>query len=141
MSRHVKIVSKHLRSTPQNFRLRSSHDQLAIYFYYTITLSNAYHQHHLKLSTLSHVECVNDRAEAQVKMTSADVRDMLNLNDDDSPRPVKKQKTAEKRPEGIPRELYALLGEHAAPVAITDRIRYRERPKVSQKVLPWYVLI
>ena len=86
------------------------------------------------------LEYFNDRAEAQVKMTSADVRDMLNLNDDDNPRPVKKQKTVEKRPEGIPRELFALLGERAAPVAITDRIRYRERPKVSQKTLPWYVL-
>ncbi len=90
-------------------------------------------------------------------MTSADVRDMLDLPNDGHPRPAKKQKTVEKRPgllhfsrftaykplilplEGITRELFALLGERAPPVAITDHVKYKERPKWSHKVQPWYV--
>lgn len=70
-------------------------------------------------------------------MTTADVRDMLDLPTDGHPRPAKKQKTVEKRPEGITRELYALLGERAPPVAITDHVRYKERPKWSHKAQPW----
>ncbi|KAI9678112.1 MAG: swr complex subunit [Caeruleum heppii] len=70
-------------------------------------------------------------------MTTADVRDMLDLPSSGRPRPAKKQKTVEKRPEGITRELYALLGERAPPVAITDHVRYKERPKRSHKVHPW----
>ncbi|KAI9811479.1 MAG: swr complex subunit [Pycnora praestabilis] len=70
-------------------------------------------------------------------MTTADVRDMLDLPSDGHPRPAKKQKTVEKRPEGITRELFALLGERAPPVAISDHIKYKERPKWSHKVQPW----
>ncbi|KAI9870773.1 MAG: DNA methyltransferase 1-associated protein 1, partial [Pleopsidium flavum] len=73
-------------------------------------------------------------------MTSADVRDMLDLPSDGHPRPVKKQKTVEKRPEGITRELFALLGERAPPVAITDHVKYKERPKWSHKVQPWEMI-
>lgn len=44
--------------------------------------------------------------------------------------------------EGINRELYALLGERAPPVAITEYIRLKEKPKWSQKgIQPWYVLL
>ncbi|KAA6410317.1 MAG: DNA methyltransferase 1-associated DMAP1 [Lasallia pustulata] len=71
-------------------------------------------------------------------MTSADVRDMLDLpTGDGHPRPAKKQKTVEKRPEGITRELFALLGERAPPVAITDHIKYKERPKSRHKAQRW----
>lgn len=90
-------------------------------------------------------------------MSSADVRDMLDLPSSGHPRPAKKHKTVEKRPgrgytysiqerhaniltEGINRELYALLGERAPPVAITEHIRLKEKPKWSHKVIqPWYV--
>ncbi|MCJ1269616.1 swr complex subunit [Lobaria immixta] len=72
-------------------------------------------------------------------MTTADVRDMLDLPSDGQPRPVKKQKTVEKRPEGITRELYALLGERAPPVAITEHIRLKEKPKWPHKVQPWEI--
>ncbi|KAI9850184.1 MAG: swr complex subunit, partial [Vezdaea acicularis] len=73
-------------------------------------------------------------------MTSADVRDMLNLpSNDGSTRPVKKQKIVEKRPEGVSREVFALLGEHAAPVSIVEAVKYKEKPKWSQKVTPWEV--
>ncbi|KAH0544681.1 hypothetical protein FGG08_001186 [Glutinoglossum americanum] len=72
-------------------------------------------------------------------MTSADVRDMLDLPQDGHPRapPAKKQKTAEKRPEGITRELFALLGERAPPVAISDHVKYKGRPKWTHKTQPW----
>lgn len=90
-------------------------------------------------------------------MSSADVRDMLDLPYSGQPRPAKKHKTVEKRPgedhlcdmqrkyaepliEGINRELYALLGERAPPVAITEHIRLKEKPKWSHKVIqPWCV--
>ncbi|OXV11082.1 hypothetical protein Egran_01157 [Elaphomyces granulatus] len=66
-------------------------------------------------------------------MAVADVRDMLDLPADGHPRPHKKQKVVEKRPEGITRELYALLGERAPPIAITEN-RYKGRPKWMSKV-------
>ncbi len=47
--------------------------------------------------------------------------------------------TADILQEGITRELFALLGERAPPVAITEHVRYRERRKFPQKVQPWYV--
>ncbi|KAI9751564.1 MAG: hypothetical protein M4579_006019 [Chaenotheca gracillima] len=69
-------------------------------------------------------------------MTSADVRDMLDLPLDRH-RPAKKQKLVEKRPDGITRELFSLIGERAPPVAITSHVKYKERPKWSHKVQPW----
>lgn len=71
-------------------------------------------------------------------MAAADVRDMLDLPAEGQPRPHKKQKVAERRPEGVPRELYALLGERAPPIAITEN-RYKGRPKWISKsrVRPW----
>ncbi|KAL2809944.1 hypothetical protein BJX63DRAFT_423425 [Aspergillus granulosus] len=65
-------------------------------------------------------------------MAAADVRDMLNLPAEGQPRPHKKQKVVEKRPEGITRELFALLGERAPPIAI-DQHRYKGRPKWLNK--------
>ncbi|KAI9930894.1 hypothetical protein ASPWEDRAFT_167150 [Aspergillus wentii DTO 134E9] len=72
-------------------------------------------------------------------MAAADVRDMLDLPaEGQQPRPHKKQKVVEKRPEGITRELYALLGERAPPIAINEN-RYKGRPKWMSKlrVRPW----
>ncbi|KAJ5281579.1 hypothetical protein N7478_006951 [Penicillium angulare] len=69
---------------------------------------------------------------------AADVRDMLDLPAESQPRPHKKQKVVEKRPEGITRELYALLGERAPPIAINEN-KYKGRPKWMNKlrVRPW----
>ncbi|KAJ5143631.1 uncharacterized protein N7515_002418 [Penicillium bovifimosum] len=69
---------------------------------------------------------------------AADVRDMLDLPAEGQPRPLKKQKVVEKRPEGITRELYALLGERAPPIAINEN-KYKGRPKWMNKlrVRPW----
>ncbi|KAL2867936.1 SANT/Myb-like DNA-binding domain-containing protein [Aspergillus lucknowensis] len=61
-------------------------------------------------------------------MAAADVRDMLDLPAEGQQRPHKKQKVVEKRPEGITRELFALLGERAPPIAINEN-RYKGRPK------------
>ncbi|KAL4927156.1 SANT/Myb-like DNA-binding domain-containing protein [Aspergillus undulatus] len=71
-------------------------------------------------------------------MAAADVRDMLDLPAEGQPRPHKKQKVVEKRPEGITRELFALLGERAPPIAINEN-RYKGRPKWQTKarVHPW----
>ncbi|CAL5873809.1 uncharacterized protein PFLUO_LOCUS8092 [Penicillium psychrofluorescens] len=71
-------------------------------------------------------------------MAAADVREMLDLPAEGQPRPHKKQKVVEKRPEGITRELYALLGERAPPIAINEN-KYKGRPKWMNKlrVRPW----
>ncbi|EGE03070.1 SWR1-complex protein 4 [Trichophyton equinum CBS 127.97] len=73
-------------------------------------------------------------------MAAADVRDMLDLPADGQPRPAKKQKVVEKRPEGITRELYALLGERAPPIALNEN-KYKGRRKWMSKlkVRPWAI--
>lgn len=76
-------------------------------------------------------------------MTTQDVRDMLDLPRDTGPGPPKlrKHKPVEKRPDGINRELYALLGERAAPVVITEHAhQYKKRPKRNFKVARWRVV-
>ncbi|PGH27516.1 hypothetical protein AJ80_00757 [Polytolypa hystricis UAMH7299] len=73
-------------------------------------------------------------------MAAADVRDMLDLPAESQPRPAKKQKVVEKRPEGITRELYALLGERAPPIALNEN-KYKGRRKwtAKLKVRPWEI--
>ncbi|QKX56273.1 uncharacterized protein TRUGW13939_03374 [Talaromyces rugulosus] len=69
-------------------------------------------------------------------MAAADVRDMLDLPaDGQQPRPHKKQKVVEKRPEGITRELFALLGEKAPPISLTEN-KYKLK-KSNRRALPW----
>ena len=65
-------------------------------------------------------------------MTAADLRGIFSLPDEAAPRPQKKQKKAEPRPENVSRELHGLWGDRAPPIAITDHIsqfRAREKPK------------
>ncbi|WEW55444.1 swr complex subunit [Emydomyces testavorans] len=92
-------------------------------------------------------------------MAAADIRDMLDLPQESQPRPAKKQKVAEpKRPgnplrlirellmdlmiylEGYNRELYALLGDKAPPIALTEN-KYKGRRKWTSKlkVRPWEI--
>ncbi|EEP77063.1 conserved hypothetical protein [Uncinocarpus reesii 1704] len=67
-------------------------------------------------------------------MAAADIRDMLDLPQESQPRPAKKQKIAEpKRPEGYNRELYALLGDKAPPIALTEN-KYKGRRKWASKL-------
>ncbi|KAF8458897.1 hypothetical protein BGX38DRAFT_1150485 [Terfezia claveryi] len=76
-------------------------------------------------------------------MSAADVRDVLELpghSQADTPArrpPAKKQKTVEKRPDGITRELYALLGEHPPPVSLSLKPHFKERPRWLEKAKPW----
>ncbi|KAK6349030.1 swr complex subunit [Orbilia blumenaviensis] len=71
--------------------------------------------------------------------TVTDVRDVLGIDPGAlEPRqpPLKKQRTVEKRPDGITRELYALLGENAPPVAVVEH-RFKDKPKFLGSVAPW----
>ncbi|KAK6354846.1 swr complex subunit [Orbilia brochopaga] len=68
-----------------------------------------------------------------------DVRDVLGIDATTlEPRqpPLKKQRTVEKRPDGITRELYALLGENAPPVAVVEH-RFKDKPKFTGPVASW----
>ncbi|KAF3909674.1 hypothetical protein AA313_de0207976 [Arthrobotrys entomopaga] len=69
----------------------------------------------------------------------SDVRDVLGIDSTAlEPRqpPLKKQRTVEKRPDGITRELFALLGENAPPVAVVEH-RFKDKPKFLGKVASW----
>ncbi|KAK6538900.1 swr complex subunit [Orbilia ellipsospora] len=69
----------------------------------------------------------------------SDVRDVLGIDSTTlEPRqpPLKKQRTVEKRPDGITRELFALLGENAPPVAVVEH-RFKDKPKFLGKVASW----
>lgn len=75
---------------------------------------------------------------------TADLRDMLDLPAGDAtntnhPRPSRKSKLVDKRPEGVPRELFALLGDHAPPIALNDGNKYKGRRQWLSKarVRPW----
>ncbi|EEB07298.2 Swr1 complex subunit Swc4 [Schizosaccharomyces japonicus yFS275] len=69
-------------------------------------------------------------------MTSADVRDVFELPLTDAA-PKKKQKhVGERRPKGISRELFSLLGENSAPLVIYQN-KLKERPKINQKAKRW----
>ncbi|KAL9065021.1 MAG: hypothetical protein Q9157_007623 [Trypethelium eluteriae] len=74
-------------------------------------------------------------------MTSQDVRDMLDLPRDGLPKPAapkKSKKVIEKKPEGMARELYALLGERAPPVSmIQEQKQYKQRPKRPYRAAKW----
>lgn len=96
-------------------------------------------------------------------MAAADVRDMLDLPADGQTRPLKKQKIVEKRPgktfsslflldsffleravltvfeEGITRELFALLGEKAPPISLTEN-KYKLK-KSNRRAVPWCVFL
>lgn len=78
-------------------------------------------------------------------MTSQDVRSILNLpqaGPSSAPAPKKLAKAARK-PDGISRELYALIGDHAPSLAeaqaSTAAVRYRDRPKLKGKKVKWSV--
>ncbi|KAH0389320.1 hypothetical protein KCU92_g352, partial [Aureobasidium melanogenum] len=74
-------------------------------------------------------------------MSAQDMRDMLGLTGDVArPPPLKKQKTLEKRPleKGIAREVSALMGERAPPIAMIQvQPKYKQRPRRSHRVAPW----
>ncbi|KAI5784560.1 hypothetical protein EDC01DRAFT_199296 [Geopyxis carbonaria] len=68
-----------------------------------------------------------------------DVRDVMDISGTGEclQRPLlKKQKTVEKRPDGITRELFALLGQNPPPVAIVEN-KFKEKPRWLGKANPW----
>ncbi|KAL1960202.1 hypothetical protein VTO42DRAFT_8745 [Malbranchea cinnamomea] len=71
-------------------------------------------------------------------MAAADVRDMLDLpaESGQKPRPTKKQKAVVKRPAGAGRELFALLGENAPPIALNEN-KYKEKFPRNIRVRSW----
>ncbi|OLL23911.1 SWR1-complex protein 4 [Neolecta irregularis DAH-3] len=71
-------------------------------------------------------------------MTSADIRDMLSLPKDAAaaPAPRRLKLPAEKKPDGMSRELYNLLGENTPPVAIIQN-KFKEKPRLNHRVTPW----
>ena len=79
-------------------------------------------------------------------MTSQDVRSILNLpqaGPSSASAPKKLAKVARK-PDGISRELYALIGDNAPSLAevqaSTAAVRYRDRPKLKGKKVKWSVI-
>jgi len=78
-------------------------------------------------------------------MSSSDVRSILNLPHAAGPsqtQPTRKSTTI-KRPDGISRELYALIGDNAPSLAdahaSVSAVRYRDRPKAKGPKARWYV--
>lgn len=67
-------------------------------------------------------------------MSSSDIRDILQIGAAAEPA-QKKQKVAEKRPDGISRELYSLIGG-APPVAFV-KPTYKAKYQTKKKATPW----
>lgn len=81
-------------------------------------------------------------------MTSQDVRSILNLpqagSSSDPSGPAPRRSTAQPRkPDGISRELYALIGNNAPSLAEAQEsiaaVKYRDRPKLKAKKVKWCV--
>lgn len=71
--------------------------------------------------------------------SSSDVREMLDLprgSPTPRPPPAKKFKADNKKPDGMQRELYSLLGENTPPIAVIEN-KFKDRPNWRQKVTPW----
>ena len=69
-------------------------------------------------------------------MVSSDVRDMLGIPDTIKHINKKPKLVHEKRPDGISRELSALLGDSNPPV-VTIQSKFKERPKFRQVAAKW----
>ena len=78
-------------------------------------------------------------------MTSSDVRSILDLPlaGPSTFTPLRKSLNTVKRPEGISRELYALIGNNAPSLAEAQAslaaVKYREKPRIKAKKVNWYV--
>jgi DNA methyltransferase 1-associated protein 1 len=78
-------------------------------------------------------------------MSSSDVRAILNLPQAGQAGPSQppRRSVPVKKPEGISRELYALIGDNAPSLAEAQAslaaFKYRERPKLKSKAVKWCV--
>lgn len=75
-------------------------------------------------------------------MSSSDVRSILNLPHA-GPSSQQSRKQTFKRPDGISRELYALIGDNAPSLldvqASVSAVKYREKPKTKGPAAKWQV--
>ncbi|EPY51685.1 Swr1 complex subunit Swc4 [Schizosaccharomyces cryophilus OY26] len=69
-------------------------------------------------------------------MSSADIRDVFELPPPGAGTKQKPKSHGERRPEGVSRELFSLLGENSAPLAIYQK-KFKEKPKSNQKAKNW----
>lgn len=81
-------------------------------------------------------------------MTSQDVRSILNLPQAGPSAPSassssKRSAPQHRKPDGISRELYALIGDNAPSLAEAQAsiaaVKYRDRPKLKAKKVKWCV--
>ncbi|KAI9671762.1 MAG: DNA methyltransferase 1-associated protein 1 [Alyxoria varia] len=77
-------------------------------------------------------------------MSTRDVRDMLGLPAAEQspfgskPKASKKAKVPEKRPDGITREVYALMGERAPPIPLTKTTQFKaKRARTAGESVKW----
>ncbi|WWC98442.1 SWR1-complex protein 4 [Kwoniella sp. B9012] len=76
-------------------------------------------------------------------MSSSDVRSILNLPQagPSAPRRSTTANPAVKKPDGISRELYALIGDNAPSLAEAQAsiaaVKYREKPSLKSKKIHW----
>jgi DNA methyltransferase 1-associated protein 1 len=64
--------------------------------------------------------------------TAADLRGILALPENAAPGPSQSKKASTKKPEGIPRELYALIGPSAPTmVAQPAKPRFKQKPNLG----------
>nr|XP_018259826.1 SWR1-complex protein 4 [Kwoniella dejecticola CBS 10117]OBR81984.1 SWR1-complex protein 4 [Kwoniella dejecticola CBS 10117] len=74
-------------------------------------------------------------------MSSSDVRSILNLPQAGPSTSTRKSTTTARKPDGISRELYALIGDNAPSLAEAQAsiaaVKYRERPSLKTKKVNW----
>ncbi|KAM3587108.1 swr complex subunit [Umbelopsis sp. WA50703] len=68
-------------------------------------------------------------------MSGSDIRDILQIGKPTEPAPRKLKQTSEKKPEGLSRELYSLIGG-APPIAFI-KPNYKAKLSFQQKAVPW----
>ncbi|KAH8550498.1 hypothetical protein BGW37DRAFT_66577 [Umbelopsis sp. PMI_123] len=68
-------------------------------------------------------------------MSGSDIRDILQIGKPSEPAPRKLKQAVEKKPEGISRELYSLIGG-APPIAFI-KPNYKAKLSFQQKATPW----
>lgn len=95
-------------------------------------------------STSIHIHTVPSSPSTTIHMTSQDVRSILNLPAAGPSVPApRKSAAAPRKPDGISRELYALIGDNAPSLAEAQAsiaaVKYRDRPKLKAKKVKWWV--
>jgi DNA methyltransferase 1-associated protein 1 len=77
-------------------------------------------------------------------MSGSDVRSILSLPSSSAgPSAPRKSLLTARKPDGISRELYNLIGDNASSLseaqAAVAAVKYKDRPKAKAKKVKWYV--